>query len=142
MNPLKHYPLRKVAEKVLAKHFGDLDAAVRDELATSLVRQWITNDGHAGFVTPTRQFWVNMVTNGDGVEVGFSPAEGNWGRVLTEDWHVAEEEVPGLLHQLNLCQSVVCRTGDGLTIRLRVEPKERTVRCEPQAAEAEETDPW
>jgi hypothetical protein len=130
MNPIKHYPLRKVAEKVLAKHLGDLDAAVRDELATSLVRQWITNDGHAGFVARTRQFWFRMVTNGDGVEVGFSPVEGNWGRVLSEDWHVAEEEVPGLLHQLNLCQSVLCRTGDGRTIRLRIEPKERAVRCE------------
>ncbi len=140
MNPIKQFPLRKIAEKVLARHLGDLDAAVRDDLATSLVRQWVTNDGHAGFVTPTRQFWFQMVTKGDGVEVGFSPVEGNWGGVLTEEWHVAEEEVPALLHRLNLCQSVLCRTADGLTIRLRIEPKERAVRCEEQR-ESEGTDP-
>jgi hypothetical protein len=135
MNPLKRFPLRKIAENVLVRHLGDLDDAVREELATSLVRQWITNDGHAGFVTPTRQFWIRMVTKGDGVEVGFSPAEGNWGRILTEDWHVAEEKVPGLLHRLNLCQSVLCRNAEGRTIRLRIEPRERTVRCEEQHEE-------
>ncbi|HYT90687.1 MAG TPA: hypothetical protein VEL76_18410 [Gemmataceae bacterium] len=140
MRPIKHYPLRKVAENVLVKYLGDLDAAVKDELATSLVRQWLTNNGHAGFVTPTRQFWFQMVTQGDGVEVGFSPAEGNWGRVLSDDWHVAKEEIPGLLHRLNLCQSVLCRTPDGRTIRLRIDPKERAVRCEEQSEE-EVTDP-
>ena len=140
MNPNKHYPLRKVAESELAKHFGGLDAAVRKELAVSLVRQWVTNDGHAGFVTPTRQFWFTMVPKGDGVEVGFSPFEGSWGRVLTEDWHIDEGEVPGLLHQLNLCQSVLCQNADGRTIRLRIEPKERTVRCEEVSAEDEEAD--
>jgi hypothetical protein len=76
-----------------------------------------------------------MVPKGDGVEMGFSPAEGDWGRVLSTDWGVDEEEIPGLLHRLNLCQSVLCRNADGRTIRLRVEPKERTVRCEEAAEE-------
>ena len=140
MNPIKHYPLRKVAESELASRFGDLDADIGDDLATSLVRQWITNDGHAGFVTPTCQFWFQMVTKGDSVEVGFSAVGWNWGRILSEEWHIDPEEVPGLLHQLNLCQSVLCRNADGRTIRLRIEPKERTVRCEEQPPEDEETD--
>jgi hypothetical protein len=135
MSPIKQFPLRKIAESVLDSFLGGLDAAVRDELATSLVRQWITNDGHAGFVTPTRHFWFRLVPKGDGVEVGFSPAEGNWGRVLSADWGVDEEEIPGLLYRLNLCQSVLCRNADGRTIRLRVEPKEQTVRCEEAAEE-------
>jgi hypothetical protein len=42
---------------------------------------------------------------------------------------VDEAEVPGLLHRLNLCQSVVCETADGRTVELRVEPKQRAVRC-------------
>jgi hypothetical protein len=141
MNPLKHYPLRKVAESELARHFGDLDDAVRDELATSLVRQWLINGGYAGLVTPTRQFWFQMVAmEGGGVEVGVSKPEGNLGRVLAEDRHVDKAEIPGLLHRLNLCQSALCRTADGLNLRLRIEPKERTVRCE-EEPEAEETDP-
>ena len=54
------------AESELAKHFGDLDAPVRDELATSLVRQWLTNDGYAGLVTPTRQCWFQLLTREGG----------------------------------------------------------------------------
>jgi hypothetical protein len=140
MNPIKQLPLRKIAENVLAKYLGSLDTAVKDVLATSLVRQWITNDGHAGFVTPTRQFWFQLVPKGDGFEVGFSPAEGDWGRRLPADWAVDKEEIPALLHRLNLCQSVLCRNAEGRTIRLRVEPKERTVRCE-EVTEAEDTEP-
>src|SRR5262245_2068794 len=80
MNPNKQSPLRKIAETVLTKHLGNLDVAVKGKFATSLVRQWVTNDGYAGFAFPTRQFWFQMVKKGDGVEVGCSPVEGNWGR--------------------------------------------------------------
>jgi hypothetical protein len=142
MNPIKLSPLRKIAEHQLATHFGDLGVAVRGELATSLVRQWLTNDGHAGFVTPTHQCWFRLVAReGGGFEVGVSKSEAGWGRALSEDWLVDEEEVPVLLHRLNLCQSVLWRNADGRTISLRIEPKERTVRCQEQSAEAEETDP-
>jgi hypothetical protein len=129
MNPLRKFPLRQVAASTLAQHLPEFDATASDDLALSLVRQWLTNDGHAGVVTPTRQFWFRVVPNRDAIEVGTGPAEGRWGRALGE-WGVAAEEVPGLLHRLNLPQAAVCRTGDGRTIRLRVEPKTRTVRCE------------
>ena len=52
MLPGKRLPLRKIAEGELSKQFLGLGPAVRDELATSLVRQWLGNDGHAGIVTP------------------------------------------------------------------------------------------
>ena len=140
MKPIKRYPLRKIAESELAAQFGHLDDAIRNELATSLVRQWLTNDGHAGLVTPTCQCWFRLVTHEDGrLEVGVKKSEGRWGRALSQDWNVAEEEIPGLLHQLNLCQSVLCRNGAGQTIRLRIKPKERTVLCE--EAEEEESAP-
>jgi hypothetical protein len=129
MNPLKRYPLRRVADSLLAKYFADLDTAIRDELATSLVRQWLTNDGHAGFVTSTWQFWFRLVRKGDGVEVGFRPEKGKWGRILSEGWHIDKAAVPGLLHRLNLCQSVLCRNAEGRSICLRIEPKERTLQC-------------
>jgi hypothetical protein len=78
-------------------------------LATSLVRQWLTNDGHAGLVTPTQQHWFQLVAEGDYLEVRVSTAEGDWGRALSRHWGVDEAEVPGLLHRLNLCQSVLSR---------------------------------
>jgi hypothetical protein len=48
---------------------------------------------------------------------------------------VDERDVSGRLHRLNLCQSAFCRTADGRAIELRVEPKERAVRCQEQPAE-------
>jgi hypothetical protein len=137
MKPTKKFPLRKIADSQVEKHFGHLDSAVRNELATSLVRQWITSDGYAGFVTPTRQYWFQMVVKGAQLEVTRLEAKGNWGRILSRDWHVAGDEIPALLHQLNLCQTVSWRTTDGQTIRLGIDPKERTVRCQTQASEEE-----
>jgi ABC-type nitrate/sulfonate/bicarbonate transport system ATPase subunit len=46
--------LRKIAEHELDQCFHELDAQTRDELATSLVRQWIEDADNAVLVT--RQF--------------------------------------------------------------------------------------
>src|SRR5262245_12058523 len=83
MKPDKRLPLRRIAEGELSKQFLGLSAAVRDQLATSLVRQWLTNDGHAGVVTPTQQVWFQVVAEGDLLEVKVSTAEGDWGRALS-----------------------------------------------------------
>ena len=77
MLPSKRLPLRRIAEAELSKQFLGLSAAVRDQLATSLVRQWVTYDGHAGVVTPTQQVWLQLVAEGDRLEVRVSTAEGD-----------------------------------------------------------------
>jgi hypothetical protein len=86
MKPDKRLPLRRLAEGEPAKKFLGLSAAVRDQLATSLVRQWLTNDGHAGIVTPTQQVWFRLVAEGDLLEVKVNTAEGDWGRALSRHW--------------------------------------------------------
>jgi hypothetical protein len=131
MSPIKRYPHRKVAESVLNEHFGDLDVGVRNELATSLVRQWLTNEGYAGIVTTTHRHWIRLVPKDDGgVQVKVGKVAGSWASVLSRDWHLDEAKIPEFLHQLNLCQAVQCRNKDGRTISLRIEPKARAVRCQ------------
>ncbi len=138
MKPVKRYPLRKIAENELTRCFDDLDSAVTNDLAISLVRQWLTNDGYAGLVTPTHECWFHMVPKEvSSVDVGLRKKKQNWSRHLTRRWQVDEEEIPELLHRLNLCQSVLCRTTDGRTIRLWMEPKEEIVRCEEYEGEEE-----
>jgi hypothetical protein len=141
MSRISQCPLRRIAENELTQHLGGLgglDDADLDDLATSLVRQWLTTDGHAGLITPTHQHWFQMVAHADGrLEVGLSTSEGNWAHILTRDWRVDEEDVPGLILRLNLCQSALFRNAAGLTIRLRVEPKTRAVRCEEHKEEAD-----
>lgn len=137
LSTLKNYPLRRIAEAELSRHLGDLDDKVRSELAVSLVRQWLTNEGHAAVVLPTHQCWFQMVPReGGGVEVGFGVGEGkSWASFLAEDWGVDEEEIPEVLHQLNVCQTAVCHTTDGQALRVRIDPKERALSRQEEPAE-------
>jgi hypothetical protein len=140
MSNRKRYPHRKVAESVLAEHFSDLDVGVRNALATSLVRQWLTNDGCAGFVTTSHRYWIQLVPKEDGgVQVGVRKFKGSWGAVLSQDWHLEEDKIPAFLHQLNLCQSAQCRNKDGRSISIRIEPKARTIRCQELPGEEDAT---
>jgi hypothetical protein len=142
MNPITQFPLRKIAENMLASRLGDLDNTVRCDLAISLVRQWATNDGHAGIVTPTHQLWFQATPRGDGtLNVGFSAVQGNLGEVLVKNWHVDPAEVPELFHQLNLCQFVRCRNVADQMIQVRIEPKERRVWFDADPADAGTTEP-
>jgi hypothetical protein len=136
MKPIKQYPLRKIAECELARIFGDLDEGVRNDLAISLVRQWLANDGYAGLVTPTHRLWFHMVAREDGnLDVGCGEEKRNLARELARKWQVDEDEVRDVIHDLNLCQTAVCQTADGRTIRLWIEPKEGTVHSEEQQEE-------
>src|SRR5262249_11347382 len=91
MSRISPYPLRRIAENELTHHVGGVDDADLDDLATSLVRQWLRNDGHAGLITPTHQHWSQMVARADGrLEVGRSTCAGTLNRILTRDWHVDE----------------------------------------------------
>jgi hypothetical protein len=142
MNPITQFPLRKIAENTLAHHLGDLDDAARSDLAISLVRQWATNDGHAGIVTPTHRFWFRAALQGDGtLDVGFSAIQGNLGEVLVKDWQVDAAEMPELFHQLNLCQFARCRNLANRMIQVRIEPKERRVLFDAEPADAGATEP-
>jgi len=49
--------LRKIGEQVLEQCFTGLSPLTRDELATSLVRQWLGHDGNAVILTPEFTFW-------------------------------------------------------------------------------------
>jgi hypothetical protein len=137
MKPVKYLPFRKVAENELDRCFTDLDASVRNDLAVSLVRQWLTNGGHAGIITPVHQCWFRLVTNGDRLEVGFSHEDGTWGEVLANDWGLDQVETLALLHRLNLCQSALYRLADGRTIRISIDAKERSVQCQEVTGEDE-----
>jgi hypothetical protein len=137
MARIRRFALRKIAENEIAECFGDLDAVVRSDLATSLLRQWLSCEGHAGIVTATHQWWFRLIEKGDHVDVGFGRGVGNLGKILMEEWGLEKAEIAQILHRLNLCQSVLHQTGDGRTIRLGIEPRERAVWCEEQSGEDE-----
>jgi hypothetical protein len=135
MSSTKQNALRQVAEAELDRRLGPLDPRLRQELATSLVRQWITSDGHAGLVMSSGHCWFRMIrTEGGGFEVGFDAQPPRFMDRLRE-WQIVEDEIPELLHQLNLCQSASCLSQENLQLRLSMRPKERNLSVEPVADE-------
>jgi hypothetical protein len=135
MSSTRQNALRNIAEAELDRRIGQLDPRMRQELATSLVRQWITSDGHAGLVTPLAHYWFRMIrTDAGGFEVGFDAQPPRFMDRL-HDWKVPDGDIPELLHQLNLCQEVLCRSEAGRQLHLRMLAKERTLLVEPVAEE-------
>jgi hypothetical protein len=134
MSSIRQNALRNVAEAELDRRLGELDSQQKGELATSLVRQWITYDGHAGLVTPSGHFWFDMIRTDGGFEVGFDAQPPRFMDRLRE-WKVQEDEIPELLHQLNLRQRASCQSQENRPLRLRMLPKERTLLVEPVAEE-------
>jgi hypothetical protein len=129
MRPVEHSPLRRLAEYELKKCFADLEDTVRKDLAISLIRQWITNEGHAGIITPMDNCWFRLMRKGDRHDVGLTHEDGTWGDVLSNEWGLDEIEVLALLHRLNLCQSALHRFKDGRTICITIDAREQSVQC-------------
>ncbi len=114
--------LRKVAEYELDQCFHDLDPLIRDELATSIVRQWIGNDGNAVIVTREFHFWFRMTKLEDGQTQVVRDRDPQTFVDHLRKSRVIEAQIPGLLHELSVCQSVQCLTDYGQKLRLRVDP--------------------
>jgi hypothetical protein len=114
--------LRKIAEHELDQCFHGLSLLARDELATSLVRQWVGNDGNAVIVTREFHFRFRMKKLEDGQTQVVRDCKPQTFVDHMRKSRVIEEEIPGLLYQLSVRQSVECVTDYGQKLRLRVEP--------------------
>src|SRR5205085_2824812 len=60
MQPKRGSILRTIAEHELEACFGQLNPVTKHDLATSLVRQWLTNGGQAVIVTREYHLWFRM----------------------------------------------------------------------------------
>jgi hypothetical protein len=114
--------LRKIAEHELDQCFHGLSPLTRDELVTSLVRQWIGNDGNAVIVTRDFHFWFRMKKLDDGQTQVVRDREPQTFVDHMRKSRVIEEQIPDLLHELSVRQSAECVTDYGQKIRLRVDP--------------------
>lgn len=127
---IKASNLRRVAEGILNETFHDLSSDSRDELATSLVRQWITNEGVAVIVTRDHCIWYHLKPNEDGSgQVVREVTPGTFTDHMRRS-RVVEEQIPQLLHEVTLRQRARCTTDDGEVLELRVEPATKTFHIE------------
>jgi hypothetical protein len=127
--------LRRIAEDVVAWIeeivIVPFDEDRRQDLTTSLVRQWVTYDGHATLFFEQQQAYFKVErTPSGGYRLGkerLKPtAVPHWIRQLKEDWKINPEKVPDLFDQLNRGQSAEVTNDEGIPVRLWVDPKKRS----------------
>jgi hypothetical protein len=126
--------LRQLAEELLERVAGgdDIPEGERADFATSLVRQWITYDGSATVFVGEQQVYLVLGQTPLGNPcVILEPALHGWVNRLREDWKISADDLPEVLDQLNRGQSAEVVNGDGVPLRLWVNPREKSQGVEP-----------
>jgi hypothetical protein len=126
--------LRRLAEAFLddIAEGEDIPEGEREDFATSLVRQWLTYDGSATLFLGEEQVYLVLGRTPLGRPcVVAEPAGQGWVRRLTRDWKVSPDDLPEVLDQLNRGQSAEVVNGDGVPLRLWMNPEERSKGVEP-----------
>jgi hypothetical protein len=130
--------LRQLAEELLDKLAQDEDVGEddRQDFATSLVRQWISYDGHATMFLGGQQFYFELGRTPLGKPC-INPEAGKYGWMnrLKEDWKIGPDDLLEVLDQLNRGQSAEVVNSEGIPLRLWVDPKEKSRGVEPLVKE-------
>ena len=126
---IKSSTLRHIAGCEIDKLLPGLGTDTREEYVTSVVRQWLTNDRHAGIFTAAVNYWLNLVEEGGRVLVGREVCPSNLLHTLGP-WKVIEEDFPQIVHELTLAQSATFVNADGVTVMVRVDPKQHAFAFE------------
>ena len=127
-NPRKSQELRNLAETLVRSFEEDPEFQdVRTEgLVTSLVRQWMTYDGHAALVVKDALCFLPLTRTPLGAfAFRIIPGKSNWTEILQRDWHMAPEDVPEMIEQINRGQSADGTNRDGKVVRWWVNPMEQ-----------------
>jgi hypothetical protein len=99
----------------------------KQDLITSLVRQWISYAGHAILFLGDLQFGLDLKkTPLGGICLNPEPREPEWLALYAHDWKIKSEDVPMIFAQLNRGQSAEAINAEGLPLRLWINPLERT----------------
>lgn len=120
--------LRQLAESLIAQVPEELLTSPRPDLSTSLVRQWLTYDGHATLIIGNEQHYFHPAP-GPGGELRFdfhrAPVDA-WLRQCMREWDCDDDEWVRAIRQLNLGQSAQIETRRGEFLRLWIDPKDRS----------------
>src|SRR5262249_18388871 len=120
---IKNHIMRLIAAAELDKTFPGMAHGPREELITSVVRQWLTCDRHAGVFTIPVHYWLHLVERGDQVLAGVEVVPGSLPRLLGP-WPVVGRDLPRIVWELSVAQSATFVNAEGVTVRVRADAKE------------------
>ncbi len=139
--PFDPRELRRIAEDIYDKIAAEAGFAYdeRDDLVTSIARQWMTYDRHATLLADEhRQFYFNVERTPLGVmNVSVRKSDADWTGFI-DDWKIDPDDLPAIIHQLNRGQGAETITIDGRPLRIYVDPQKSTLGVEPMDEETRE----
>lgn len=122
--------LRELAEELIAAlaEVYDIPDGEREDLITSLVRQWITYDGNAAlFLGEDIHYFVLGRTplGKPCLATAERPLPAGMDQYV-RDWKIPAEDLPEILRQLNRGQAAEATNDEDLPVRLWVNPRRST----------------
>jgi hypothetical protein len=109
-----------------------LPVSDKEDITTSLVRQWLTYDGHATLFLEEEQVYLHLDRSPLGkLCVRPEEAPAGWMKDIAEQWKIDLQALPDVCDQLNRGQSAAVTNDDDILLRLWVNPKERSKGVEP-----------
>jgi hypothetical protein len=133
--------LRRIAEDIYDKIAAEASFAddERDDLVTSIVRQWMTYDHHATLLLDEhRQFYFKVETTPLGaINVSVRKSDADWTGFI-DDWKIDPDDLPAIIHQINRGQGAETISIDGRPLRIYVDPQKSTCGVEPMDEETRE----
>ena len=127
--PIKSPVMRNIASHEIDRLLPELDPDTRREFVTAVVRQWLTNDGHAGIFTVPVNYWLKLVEQDGEIEVGVADSNSDLPDALRR-WGIDKYQLPVTLRQLTLAQNATFVNAKGLTVMVRAVPKENRFEYE------------
>ncbi len=126
---IKPHVLRKIAASQLEEMFPGQAREAREELITSVVRQWTTYDGNAGiFTVPVHYYLTAKFQDGLG-HAGTEVVRGTLREHLVS-WGVVESDLSRIAWDLSVAQMATLLTRDGVTVIVHSDPRDHTFRFE------------
>jgi hypothetical protein len=120
---IKNHTLRLIAAAELGKIFPGMAPGPREELITSIVRQWLTCDRRAGVFTLAVHYWLHLVERDGQVLAGVEVVPGSLPGLLGP-WLVVERDLPRIAWELSVAQSATFVNAEGVTVRVRADARE------------------
>lgn len=124
MLDIKPQVLRNIAHAELDKLLPGQAKDVHEALVTSIVRQWMTYDGKAGILTLAVHYWLSVEHKESKVVVGSGVLPATLPQHLAT-WKVLERDLQRIVLDLNLSQTATFINLDGLTVQVRMDPRDR-----------------